>query len=228
MAPETTHNETPKGSLSFLRPQQTDRIRKARGPRTMMRVVRLMLPIVAIVIVVYLAGWARLHPNTVETAVMKNIPDLVIDNLNYSGRDSKNQPYSLTAEKATRPSGVSNIYDLDKPRGELTLQNGAWVSGQAEYGRFDQTKRQLWLGGNVELFHDKGMQFTTDEAQVAIDDRYAWGEKPVLLQGGFGTITGQGFRLLDAGNVMIVKGPAHAVLNLHSGGGSDKPDQAEK
>lgn len=193
-----------------------------------MRVLRLILPLGAIVIGVYLVGWARLHPNKVETAVMNNLPDLVIDNLNYSGRDSSNQPYSLTAEKATRPSGTTNLFDLDKPHGELTLQNGSWVSGQAQYGRFDQQARQLWLGGNVQLFHDKGYQFTTDEAQVAIDDRYAWGEKPVLLQGGFGTIRGQGFRLLDSGNVMVVTGPAHAVLNLHTGTSSDKPDQAKK
>jgi lipopolysaccharide export system protein LptC len=167
--------------------------------------------------------WPVIVPNKITTAVMKNIPDLVIENLHFNGLDSKNEPYSLIAAKATRPSGLTNIYDLDQPQGEITLTNGVWLSGKAKYGRFDQTSRRLWLGGDVQLFHDKGYQFTTDEAQVNINDSFAWGEKPVLIQGDFGVVRGQGFRLLDNGSVMVVTGPAHATLNLHSADASDKP-----
>ncbi len=154
---------------------------------------------------------------------MKNIPDLVIKDLHYTGLDSKNQPYSMTAVRATRPGGLQNIYDLNKPEAEITLQSGAWIAGKAEYGRYDQDTRRLWLGGDVQLFHDKGYQFTTDEAQIDIDESDAWGEKPVLIQGDFGEITGNGFQALDSGKTLVVKGPAKAILNLHSKDASDKP-----
>jgi lipopolysaccharide export system protein LptC len=80
----------------------------------------------------------------------------------------------------------------------------------------------------VQLFHDKGYQFTTDEAQVDINQDDAWGEKPVLIQGGFGEIRGKGFRVLDHGSVVVVGGPAKAILNLRSSGPSDKPADTTK
>ena len=126
--------------------------------------------------------------------------------------DDKNQPYSLVAAQATKPSTLQGIYDLKKPEGEITLQNGTWLDGKADTGRFDQIEKHLWLGGNVRIFHDKGYQFTTDELQVDLNTNEAWGDKNVLIQGDFGTIHGVGFRFIDSGNTVIIKGPAKLSL----------------
>jgi lipopolysaccharide export system protein LptC len=180
------------------------------------------------VLLIALMIWPAINPHKLVGVVMKNVPDFVIKNLHFTGLDSKNQPYSISALKATRPGGVQNIYDPDQPEGEMTLTSGNWLAGKAQYGRLDNDTKKLWLGGDVQLFHDKGYQFTTDEAQVNIGDNYAWGEKPVLIQGDFGEIRGKGFRLLDNGNVMVVGGPAKAILNLHPASASDKPAAAPK
>lgn len=221
-------DDEPTGPLEFLQPRETRRILKARGPRHISNLMRRGLPIAAGLLLAALIAWPMLNPNKVAKAVLNNIPDLVIQNLHFTGLDSKSQPYSISAATATRPQGSQNIYDLDKPKGEITLQNGSWIAGQALRGRYDQETRKLWLGGDVQLFHDKGFQFTTDDAQVDIDGNFAWGEKPVFIQGDFGEIRGQGFRLLDNGNVMVVKGPAKAVLSLHGGNSSDKPAAEHK
>jgi lipopolysaccharide export system protein LptC len=219
-------NEEPEtflgGPLGFLRPRVTKRLVSARGPRRVVGWLRLGLPIGAFVLLIALILWPAFDRNKITAVAIKSIPDFVIKNLHFTGLDSKNQPYSVSALKATRPGGLQNIYDLDKPEGEMTLTDGAWISGKAQYGRLDNDTKKLWLGGDVQLFHDKGYQFTTDEAQVDIDGNYAWGEKPVLIQGDFGTIRGKGFRLLNNGNVMVVGGPAKAILNLHTGGSSVK------
>lgn len=226
--PDNT-GENQSRPLSFIQPRETQRVVKARSTRHTSTVswLRIGLPVIAILVLVSLILWPMIKPNTIKTAIKKNIPDLVIDNLNFTGLDSKNEPYSMRALKATRPSGSANLYDLDKPEGEITLTNGAWVYGKADRGRYDQDTRRLWLGGNVQVFHDKGYQFTTEEAQVNLNDDYAWGEKPVLIQGGFGVVHGLGFRLLDSGHIMIVTGPAHAVLNLRSEPSSDKPSESK-
>jgi lipopolysaccharide export system protein LptC len=218
-----------EGLLDFIRPRETARVVKARSSAYTRLVARLrfILPAVAVLALAAVIVWPMVSPNKIAKIVMKNIPDLVIDNLHFTGMDSKNQPYSLTAVKATRPSGHPSLYDLDQPQAEMTLDNGTWVAGKAKYGRYDETTRQLWLGGNVHVFQDKGYEFTTDEAQVDTENRNAWGEKPVMIQGQFGEIWGQGFRLLDSGQVMVVKGPAKAVLNLHPAEGSDKPSQTK-
>ena len=218
-------NGTTSQHLQFIAPRETQRLLAARGGRATRIVswLRIALPAGAALMILALIVWPMIETNSIKTAVMKNIPDLVIDNLHYTGLDNRNQPYSLTAEKATRPAGMNNLYDLDAPQAETTLSTGAWVAGKAQYGRFDEATRRLWLGGNVEVFHDKGYQFTTDEAQIDMNKDLAWGEKPVLLQGSFGEIRGQGFKWLDSGNTIVIKGPAHAVLGLHGTPASDKP-----
>jgi lipopolysaccharide export system protein LptC len=222
-APQAVAQAETAKSLSFIQPRDTKRTLKAKRPPRVANFLRVFLPGLALLVLIALVVWPVLRPNKIVTTMVKNIPDLVVDNLHFTGLDSKNQPYSISALKATRPKGLNNIYDLDKPEGELTMTSGTWVAVKSHYGRYDQDNRKLWLGGDVQVFHDKGYQFTSDEAQVDLNDNFAWGEKPVLIQGGFGEIRGQGFKLLDGGHIMIVKGPAHALLTLHSGPPSDKP-----
>ncbi len=210
-------------SLGFLEPRKTKRMIKARRARPLSALLRRSLPVVSLFMLGALVAWPLINPNIIGKAIMKNIPDIVVQNPRYNGLDAKNQPYTMSAAVAKRPGGMPNIYDLEKPQGEITLKTGNWLFGKANLGRFDQDTRKLWLGGNVQIFHDKGYQFTSDEVQVDIDGNFAWGARPVLIQGGFGEIRGQGFRLLDDGNVMIVQGPAKAILNLHSTQASDKP-----
>ena len=211
------------GRLEFIRPRMTRRIARARAGRTARFVarLRLWLPILAGIVILMLFLWPVIRPTFIMKDVAKNIPDLVIDNLHYTGTDSKNEPYSLSSAHATRPARLHGIYDLTKPEGDITLQSGAWLAGKADYGRYDEVNRKLWLGGDVQIFHDKGYQVTTDEAQVDLNTDDAWGNKPVLIQGAFGTIRGTGFRFLDSGHTVVVKGPATAVLRLHEGAASD-------
>jgi lipopolysaccharide export system protein LptC len=221
-----------RGRLDFISPKDTPRIQKARdGSLTrLVAKLRVWLPLAAVCVIALLFLWPLILPNFVMSNIVKNIPDLVIDNLHYSGLDNKNQPYSLLAAQATRPANLHGIYDLTKPEGEITLQSGAWLDGKADYGRYDEVGRKLWLGGNVQVFHDKGYEVTTDEAQVNLNNNDAWGDKNVLIQGSFGTIRGSGFRFLDSGHTIVIEGPATALLSLHGNDSSDKPptqDHAE-
>jgi lipopolysaccharide export system protein LptC len=223
--PATPEKPDEPGRLDFITPRETQRIQRARDGRRARFVakLRLWLPLLAAFVIILLFIWPKIAPSFKMTNIIKNIPDLVIDNVHYTGMDDKNQPYSLLAAQATKPSNLHGIYDLTKPEGEITLQSGAWIDGKAEFGRYDEENKKLWLGGNVRLFHDKGYQFTTDEAQVNLTNDDAWGDKPVLIQGSFGTIRGTGFRFLDSGHTMVVEGPAKAILSLHGAAGSDKP-----
>jgi len=213
------------GRLNFISPRETARIQKAREGRmaVFVRKLRLWLPLAAAGVILLLFLWPAFLPNFKMSNIAKNIPDLVIDNLHYTGMDNKNEPYSLLSAQATRPANLHGIYDLTKPEGEITLQSGAWLDGRADYGRYDEINKKLWLGGDVQIFHNKGYQVTTDEAQVNLDTDDAWGQKAVLIQGAFGTIRGVGFRFLDSGHTVIILGPAKAVLSLHASQASDKP-----
>ena len=52
----------------------------------------------------------------------------------------------------------------------------------------------------------------TEAATVETGAGTAQGDAPVAAQGGFGTLTSDGFRLTERGAVVVFTGHAHAVL----------------
>jgi len=214
----------PAASLGFIKPRDTRRVAARSGANSRaVGVLRWVLPLAALLILGILILLPMLRVDKLAMTVAQNIPNLVVENLRLSGMDASNQPYSLTATKALKVATAPDMVDLEKPSGEVTLNSGAWLSGRAQHGRYDQKKQRLWLGGEVQLFHDEGYQFNTSEAQVNLENNTAWGDQPVLIQGGFGEITGQGFRVLEKGTVVIILGKARALLNLRADEASDKP-----
>jgi lipopolysaccharide export system protein LptC len=214
---------TSEPKLNFIRPRVTRRAAKARVGGVLVARLRIVLPLLGLLALIALIAWPFLNSHRIQSTVMKNIPDLAVENLLFSGQDSKNEPYTLKAARVTRPGGANNVYDLQMPEADIALQEGAWVAGKATTGRFDQDKKLLWLSGDVHIFHDNGSQFTTDEMHIDLNTNNAQGDKPILIQGGFGTIQGQAFRATDSGKAFIIKGPAKALLNLHAATPSDKP-----
>jgi len=149
------------------------------------------------------------------TKVLKEVPDIVIENLNLTDSDSKKSALLNLGRQATRPNGTQNIFDLERPQAKSPCRKvPGWLPNPFTAA---MTRIKTCCGwGDVQIFHDKGFQFTTDELQADMNDHTAWGEKPVLIQGGFGEIRGKGFRLLDGGKVIVVNGPGTALLNLHA------------
>jgi lipopolysaccharide export system protein LptC len=129
----------------------------------------------------------------------------------YQGVDDLNRPFTITAAAAQQP-GSEQVLDLDEPRADMTLSDGAWVFVQARQGRFDRPANHLDLSGEVTIYHDSGIMLRTDSAAVQIDAGSASGDAPVAIQGGFGTLTAEGFRLTEGGEVILFTGRAHAVL----------------
>lgn len=184
--------------------------------------MRWLLPLFALFGLGLLMIWPTLRAQKISAVMVDNVPNLMVEKLHLTGIDSRNQPYSLTASRALQAANAQNLVDLERPEAEISLSSGGWLSGRAAYGRLDQKAKKLWLGGAVELFHDEGHRFLTDEMNVDLTASAVWGEKPVLLQGSFGEIRGQGFKLLEAGRVFVVVGPATAKLSLQPGQASDK------
>jgi lipopolysaccharide export system protein LptC len=129
----------------------------------------------------------------------------------YQGVDELSRPFTITAN-AAQQLGSAQILDLEEPRADIVLTEGAWVFVQARQGRFDRPANHLDLSGDVTIYHDSGIMLRTDSAAVQIDDGSASGDAPVAIQGGFGTLTAEGFRLTERGAVVIFTGRAHAVL----------------
>jgi lipopolysaccharide export system protein LptC len=129
----------------------------------------------------------------------------------FQGVDDLNRPYTVTAEVAAQ-QGDQEVLDLEAPRADILLSDGAWVLLEADGGRYDRARNHLDLDGRVTLWHDNGTTLVTDRAAIEIKAGAASGDAPVAAQGPFGTLTSEGFRLLERGTVVVFTGRARAVL----------------
>ncbi len=186
--------------------------------------LRWILPLLTGIGLVVLFVWPYWTANQISLTMVENVPNLMVENLNLTGLDSKNQPYKLTADRALQAQNAREIIDLENPKGELMLSGDVLVTGRSLHGKLNQEAQKLHLKGQVELFHDQKTRFFSDEMHVDLTKSDAWGSQPVVIDGDFGQISGTGFQMTGGGATMIINGPATARLYLHPAQGADKPN----
>jgi lipopolysaccharide export system protein LptC len=133
-------------------------------------------------------------------------------NPRYVGTDSQNQPYMVTADQALQVSGDSNVTELVKPKGDITLTDGTWLSLTADTGTYRKKEQLLDLEGQVNLFHDGGYEILTARAHVDLVKNKAEGNDPVTGQGPDTELSGEGFRVYDRGQRVIVTGQSRLLI----------------
>jgi lipopolysaccharide export system protein LptC len=103
--------------------------------------------------------------------------------------------------------------NLTQPRGDMTLENGSWLSIASKQGVYLQKANQLDLSHDVTLYRDDGTTMTTSSASLELKDGVAAGSEPVHVEGPWGVLDAQGFTVIDKGTAIQFIGPAHVVLN---------------
>jgi lipopolysaccharide export system protein LptC len=182
-----------------------------------------ILPVVAVILLLIIAAWPKLAGlwavRPVETGRPKLDPrearDLRMVNARYTGVDRQNRPFVITAEVARQNSSADQLIALEGPRGDLTSGSGNWFELTAFSGMYQPDGQLLDLFGSVQLFQDKGNEFRTDSAHIDMIKGTVEGNEPVVGQGPFGHITGEGFRIFERGDIIIFTGHAHLELAPH-------------
>jgi lipopolysaccharide export system protein LptC len=172
-----------------------------------------LLPALALALLGLVVFWPEIEGNEDRSRgiTMRRAEGLRVVNPRYQGIDELNRPFTVTARTGQQP-GAEQVLDLDEPRADILLSDGAWVYLQAHGGRFDRAADHLDLKGEVTIYHDSGVMMLTESAAVETEAGTAGGDAPVAAQGSFGTITSDGFRIRDRGSVIVFTGNAHAVL----------------
>lgn len=183
--------------------------------------LRLILPIIALVMTVVVLTWdeagSRFDPvkkeevietsNTVQNELLKPV---------FNSIDSKNQPYTVTADKATQNRGNPDLTDLLKPVASFLMNTGEKIDGHAEHGIYQQKAEKLNLDGDVHLIHSNGYTLVTEELRVDLATGKAYSGRDVRVEGPGGTIDATGLEGDSNTGALIFTGPATVVL--YSGG----------
>ena len=184
------------------------------------KTMRVLLPLSAVILTTILILWPDMQDTALPPAKEDIMPDAAqaqneLLKPRFESVDSKQQPFTITANKAVQGQSNRNLVELDKPVADMMMKSGAWIAAESHTGLYEQKAEKLFLSGQVKLFHDSGYQLETDELRIDLKKREAFSDKDVHAQGPAGIIEASGLQAQADQGLLIFKGPAH--LTLHTG-----------
>lgn len=181
-----------------------------------------LLPLVAGTVILLVVVWPELKSDPEKFSL--GLSDVKVEtaggqrviNARFTGVDSENRPFSITAESVVQAVSSDDGVQLTQPKADVTLAGDSWVAIAAPKGLFRRDKEILDLTGGVDVFHDDGYEFRTAEARLDFSKSSATGTTPIRGQGPFGTIEAEGFRILGTGDSIYFIGKSRLVLYLNA------------
>jgi lipopolysaccharide export system protein LptC len=200
-------------------PRQIRARARSRGYSRFVGYAKLVLPMTAGGLIVALAAWPVITASfdhlraSLPKLNISEIKDLRMLSPRYTGIDKAKRPFTLTADIARQTPGNGDLVALDVPKANIQTKEGAWVVMTGDTGIYQSQTHFLDLFKNVTLFHDHGYEFKTNSARVDLNGGTAEGDESISGGGPSGTITGQGFRVLDRGDAVVFTGKARLIMN---------------
>ncbi|MGC8468611.1 MAG: LPS export ABC transporter periplasmic protein LptC [Acetobacteraceae bacterium] len=176
-----------------------------------------LLPLAALALLAATALWPDIDPAGKGTRMTFRAADGVtttgdsMRGARYRSVTAAGEPFTLTAARAVQ-AGEGTVR-LFRPKGDITLKSGAWLTLQAATGLYHQRSRTLDLATRVTLYRDDGTRLTTSSAAIDLAGGTATGKEPTRASGPFGTLTATGFTVRDQGAVIDFTGPTRLVLD---------------
>lgn len=191
--------------------------KKSKRHSTIVRSMRLILPIAALGVVVVIMAWkSDLNPVTAvprEEISPQTVSQNELVNPKFQSEDENGQPYSITATKATQNAEDMNTLLLQQPVADITLNSGDTVSLTATNGEYKQEQKGLTLDGRVEVHHNSGYQIQTEKMNIDVSGQIITSDSPVTGQGPEADISASGLHVNGNSKIIIFNGPAKLTLH---------------
>ncbi len=203
--------------LSHLSVDDGRKIFVSRRYTAIVKSLRLILPLAALVMAVVVFTWdeagRRVAPPKKEEILpaSENIQNELLKPV-FNSVDDKNQPYTVTADRAVQSRGNPDIVELEKPIADLQMNDGSKIHGDADTGLYEQKAQKLNLAGNVHLVHSNGNTLSTEELRIDMVTQKSYSGKPVRVEGPSGTIDATGLEGDATTGSLIFTGPAKVIL----------------
>lgn len=192
--------------------------RAGEGYSRFVTMMKITLPLIAAVLVGLVVVWPQFRDVRegfrIEIArLTHSLGTQEVSNARFTGTDARGRPYTVIADSAAQVEGQPDLIGLAHPKADVTMQGGAWVASSADAGRFNRIDQLLDLTGGVSLFHDQGFEIHSPSARLDLKSGTAEGNEKVDGHGPTGTISAEGFRVLDNGARVFFTGPARLVMS---------------
>lgn len=180
--------------------------------------MKFVLPAIAGTLVILVVVWPEIRDDRAKFHLevaridIEDADGRKLLNARFTGTDSRDNPYTVTADTLVQDPENEDIVNLSNPKADIVVESGSWIALTAPIGQYNKNDQVLELSGGVNLFHDMGYEFRTELAIV--DFRYgsAFGDARVEGQGPFGRLSSEGFLMLDGGRSIVFTGKARLVM----------------
>ena len=129
----------------------------------------------------------------------------------FMGLNKKEQPFKVTASKATRFKEETDTFYLENPIGEILIDNDKYyLSGNN--GVYDKNLQKLKINGDVKFNNNLDLKFSTTEVFFDFKKQVLLGEKAVSGYRNNTKIDSQGIKILNKENKIIFTGKTKLLL----------------
>jgi len=129
----------------------------------------------------------------------------------FMGLNKKEQPFKVTASKATRFKEETDTFYLENPIGEILIDNDKYyLSGNN--GIYDKNIQELKINGDVKFNNNLDLKFSTTEVFFDFKKQVLFGEKAVSGYRSNTKIDSQGIKILNKENKIIFTGKTKLLL----------------
>ena len=184
-------------------PRRVMTLAHARRHTAMVGVMRMAFTIGAAVSAGVVLGYLVSHAlNAMKEAEPPPTRGVTMMNPRFSGRDTNDQPFTITAATAKQRRGEKQAVDLESP----VLEDAMGTVVSAADGVYDRRQRTLELDGDVELLDVNGYRFTSESAVMHVQDNRIEGDTPLKGKGPLGEVRADTYRVVDGGAKIILIG----------------------
>ena len=178
--------------------------------------LKLALPAIGGTMLLLVVVWPRVAPlfDRFRFAAidLREARELRMINPRYAGTDKDGRPFVITAAVGRQVPQRDDVMSLDQPVANVLSHSGAKIVITADSGVYQTQTQFLDLFGNVKVNHENGSTFTTSAARLDAANDAADGHAPVEGHGPQGDVSGQGFQLIDKGDIVIFTGQSNLLL----------------
>ena len=189
----------------------------------MVGVLRVALPIAALVLVGLVMAWPQLVGRGAGLIAPMLVPDeiagadvMLMHQPRYVGQTENAEPFELTAASAYLDPIRPDRVHLDQPVGDLDSAGRRDFRIVAVSGIYDRNKENLELSGGIELTTSDGYRFESPSASVDLDRARVVGREPIAGAGPNGTLAAERFEFEDGGKILRFKGRVRVTLQASS------------
>jgi len=216
-APATAPREpAPNGGQAAAGPGAPPR----RPRRRFVGLMRLVLPGIAIGLMVLVVAWPKIFGDVAGMIAPSGLFEGIsitepmrMRKPRYVGADSEGgRPYVVEADEAQIDPKAPDRIALSHMRARMESVDGGLTRLESRDALYQRDIERLDLAHDVKLYTPDGMEFTTEQATILMDERRATGERPVHGTGTRGTIDADGFAIEEGGDVIRFEGNVRVVL----------------